>query len=61
MVSTALPMKLSTSINEFKETKSNNTTFISSHTFVRVYSEGIWWIYEYNEDGELINIYPDEE
>ena len=32
-----------------------------SHTFVRVYVDGNWWIYEYDEDGKLVNVCPDDE
>jgi len=30
------------------------------HTFVWVFREGVWWIYEYDEDGKLVNEYPAE-
>ncbi len=32
-----------------------------THTYVRVFADGAWWIYEYDEDGRLVNIYAAEE
>lgn len=31
------------------------------HTYEHVFADGVWWIYEYDEDGRLVNIYPAEE
>lgn len=31
-----------------------------SNTFEYVFKDGVWWIYEYDEDGRLVNIYPAE-
>lgn len=31
------------------------------YTYDRVFEGGIWWIYVYDTDGRLINIYPDED
>lgn len=36
----------------------NNNEPIEGHKYEIVYEDGLWWIYEYNEDGELVNIYP---
>ncbi|MEO7357979.1 MAG: hypothetical protein ABIY50_10735 [Ignavibacteria bacterium] len=46
--------------NEFKSDKKIFTS-TQTHTYVRVLINGKWWIYEYDEDGKLINVYPDEE
>lgn len=32
-----------------------------TNTVIRVYENGSWWIYVYDEDGTLVVIYPDEE
>jgi hypothetical protein len=34
---------------------------ISEYTYVRVFENGKWWIYVYDSDGRLINIYLDED
>lgn len=47
--------------NKLFEDKINHTTDVISHTYVRVLINGIWWIYEYNDDGKLINVFIDEE
>jgi len=35
------------------------TTEVKSYTYVRVFVDGKWWIYVYDEDGRLIDVYPD--
>lgn len=40
------------------------TTSVSSvedYTYERVFINGVWWIYVYNEGGELIAVYPDDD
>jgi len=32
-----------------------------SHTYELVFKDGRWWIYEYDEDGGLVNTYPADE
>lgn len=29
-----------------------------SNSFELVFKDGQWWIYEYDEDGRLINVFP---
>lgn len=29
------------------------------YTYKRIFIDGMWWIYVYDEDGALVNIYPD--
>lgn len=41
-----------------KKQLSNNYEPIEGHKYEIVYEVGLWWIYEYTEDGELVNIYP---
>lgn len=49
-------------VNNYPENLSSKLTYKKvSNTYVLVFEGGKWWIYEYNEEGGLINIYPAEE
>lgn len=37
----------------------NSEVICFTYTYERVFKDGIWWIYVYDEDGHLVNIYPD--
>lgn len=39
--------------------KVNNITF--EHTYEYVFKDGIWWVYVYDGDGRLIDVYPVED
>jgi hypothetical protein len=49
------------SINNWKEHSVKLISDNISNTFELVFRDGKWWIYEYNEDGGLVNIYPIDE
>lgn len=34
---------------------------VEGYKYEVVFENGSWWIYEYNEDGEIVNIYPIDE
>jgi hypothetical protein len=43
-----------------KELFRDQITYKTDHTFLRQFEFGVWWIYEYDEDGKLVNEYPAE-
>jgi hypothetical protein len=47
--------------NELKEDKYIKSTVILVHSYVHILIDGHWWIYEYDEDGKLVNVFLDEE
>ncbi|MBK8983931.1 MAG: hypothetical protein IPM38_16830 [Ignavibacteria bacterium] len=58
----ALPLNSQTQISRTDksrtESRYNSNRIIYSHTYEYVFKDGMWWIYEYDEDGGLINMYP---
>ncbi len=61
----ALPVsshtQLSSADNSRIESRYNSNLNIIINTYELVFKDGIWWIYEYDEDGGLVNIYPADE
>ena len=48
---------------ENKQGIETNKSFVNldddEYTYVRVYIEGLWWIFVYDKDGRLIDVYLD--
>ncbi len=61
----ALPVSSHTQLpsadNSWIELRYNSNLNILSNTYELVFKDGTWWIYEYDEDGGLVNIYPADE
>lgn len=47
--------------NELKEDKYFNPSFIITNSYEHVQIAGIWWTYEYDEDGKLVNVFLEED
>lgn len=49
-------------LNLVLEEKIVNTYLLfESNKIEIVFEDGEWWVYEYNEDGEIVNFYPLED
>lgn len=61
----ALPVRphaqISRAENNRIESHSNSNVNNLDHSYKLVFQNGMWWIYEYDEDGGLVNIYPADE
>lgn len=53
-----LQSEVTESITVLNEQVSYGYEQVEGHDYEVVFEAGLWWIYEYNEDGELVNIYP---
>lgn len=44
-----------------KNYASKVTHITFDHTYEYIFKDGIWWVYEYDEDGRLVDVYPVED
>jgi hypothetical protein len=51
----------STTRHDFIQTAADKANFDDGYIYVKVCINGVWWVIVYDTDGNIVNIYEDEE